>query len=183
MPAADRRVGIAVDQDEGAGLAIVGVGVEGDRRWRVDRLQTPTSFSSGSWRRAVASVLTSMLCLSAVTVRRHGARADLQQIGAARQQRLVAHPDQMGGELVGDLRPRGRRRASMSPRAMSTSSASVRVTASPASAASRSPSAVTMRATLVRGRRTAATTISSPARDRAARDRPGKAAEIEMRAG
>ena len=35
-----------------------------------------------------------------------GARADLQQIGAAGQQRLLGHPDQMGGELVGDFRPR-----------------------------------------------------------------------------
>ena len=34
---------------------------------------------------------------------RHGARADLQQIGAAGDERLVAHPDHMRGELVDEF--------------------------------------------------------------------------------
>ena len=32
---ADRAVGEAIDDDEGAGLAVLGVRVEGDRRWRL----------------------------------------------------------------------------------------------------------------------------------------------------
>ena len=43
---ADRRVGEAVDQDEGAGLAVLLVGVEGDRRAAMARLQKPISFSA-----------------------------------------------------------------------------------------------------------------------------------------
>jgi hypothetical protein len=49
MPAPTVRVGDAVDQDEGAGGAVVGKIVEGDRRLQVEMLPTPTSFISSDF--------------------------------------------------------------------------------------------------------------------------------------
>ena len=127
-----RLVGGAVDQDEGAGLAIVGIGIEGDRLRRREVAERRPRSAPASSPASFSSVLTSIRCLQLGDGRRHRRGADLQQIGAARQQRLLAHPDDMRGELVGDFGPRVAACGSTSPRAMSISSASVTVTASPA---------------------------------------------------
>ena len=100
-----------------------------------------------SGRGLCSSVLTSILYLSVVDLRRQYLGADLEQIGTARQQRFLIHPQQMSAELVGDLWPGVAPATRKSPRPMSISSASVSVTASPAVALSRSPSKVTMRST------------------------------------
>ena len=108
-PRRRRFVGGAVDQDEGPGLAVLRVRVVGDRRGggeigEADLVE----------RQRLGGELVEIVDVDAMLELGHrgrdGARADLHQVGAAGQQRLVAHPDQMGGELVGDLRPRGGRR-------------------------------------------------------------------------
>ena len=66
-------------------------------------MQKPISFSPS----VLAALLVERVDVDAVLEvgDRHGheLRArDLHQVGAARQQLLVAHPDHVGGELVGD---------------------------------------------------------------------------------
>ena len=96
---------------------------------------------------------------SSVTTHEHP-RATLQVV-PARKHRLLVHPEHEHPELI---RGRAARRAaSTSPRLMSISSSRTRVTAWPATAASRSPSKVTTRATL------------NVARSRAARERRRRA--------
>ena len=149
-PAPTVCVGVAVDQDEGAGLAVVRVGIERDRH-AVARLQKPISLSASVRAARCSTVLTSSLCLIAVTVAGTQLRADPH---ADRSGRAAAAPrsSRSGARRTGRRPPAARSGAtSRSPRATSISSASVSVTASPASAASRSPSAVTMRATRGRG--------------------------------
>ena len=102
---ADRGVGVAVDQDEGAGVAVVRVGVEGDRCSTVDRLQKPISFSASVLRGQVLERVDVDLVLEAGDLGRHGLGADAHQVGAAGKQRLLGHPQHVGGELVGHLRP------------------------------------------------------------------------------
>ena len=91
------------------------------------------------------------------------------------------HPDEVRGDLVGDLRPVRPAATSTSPRLTSISRSSVSVTASPArglgevavdgdDARDRAPSG-----------RCAATTIASPGRDAAAGDGAGIAAEVGVR--
>ncbi len=99
----DRLVGIAVDQDEGAGVAVVGVRIEGDRpRHRqiadADLVQ----------RQRLGGKLGERVDVDLVLEAGHGRRqrrvVDLHQIRALRQQPVGRHPDQMRGELIGHLR-------------------------------------------------------------------------------
>ena len=110
-----RLVGLAVDQDEGAGLAIVGVGIEGDRRRRREIAEADLVELE-----ALGGELVECVDVDAVLelgdLRRHGAGADLHQIRAAGQHRVGAHPDEMRGELVGDLRPARRMRKHVAAR-------------------------------------------------------------------
>ena len=99
-------VGLAVDEDEGAGHAIGLVGVEGDRRRRRDIAEADLVELQALCSELVVGVdVDAMLELG--HLRRHGSRADLHQIRAARQHRVGAHPDEMRGELIGDLRAAG----------------------------------------------------------------------------
>ena len=144
-------------------------------------MQKPISLSASVLAGRCSSVLTSTLCLSVVTCAGTVAGADAHEIGAAGQQRLLGHPQQMRGELVGDLGPlasaapehrrarcRFRRSASASPHRRRRPRR-------------RSPSMVTMRATRLVPCPEAATTMSSPAATRPEATRAGKAAEIEVR--
>ena len=178
----DRGVALAVDQDEAAQRAVVGIGLEGDRLVEAAGCSTPISLSSRRLAARCSWVLTSTLCLISVTVRADRARADLQPVGAARQQRL-RRPSTAGARRTGRPLPAGRRRRRCtSPRLTSTSSASVSVTACPATARARSPSAVTMRATVrAPARRQHHDLVAR--RDAAGGQRAGEAAEVLVRAG
>ena len=175
----DGLVGRAVDQDEGAGFAILGIGVVGDRHGRGDIGEADLVE-----RQRLGGELVEIVDVDAVLElghrRRRRARADLHEIGAAGQQRLGAHPDEMRGELIGDFRA-ARRGAPARRRARCRSRR--RASASP-------PRPPPLRPP--RGRRLRiARHRALPARggdddrvaaaDDAAGDRPGEAAKIEMR--
>ena len=95
----------------------------------VERLQKPMSLRSSVVRGEMLAGVDVDLVFDRGDRDRHRLGADAQQIGAARQQRLLVHPQKMRGELIGDLgarararperrrgRCRVRRRASASPR-------------------------------------------------------------------
>ena len=99
-------VGEAVDQDEGAGRAVLVVGVERDRLAggevaEADLVQ----------REPARGVFLERVDVDAVPDRGDGARrpdiADAHEVGAPGQHRLLVHPQQMAGELVGDRRAFG----------------------------------------------------------------------------
>ena len=108
MPAPTVRVGEAVDQDEGAGLAVLGVGIEGDGdagREIAEADLVEASVAAGQMLERVDVDLV----LEGCDLRPAPSGAEPQQIGAAGQQRLFGHPQQMRGELIGDLGPRAGR--------------------------------------------------------------------------
>src|SRR5215469_12060786 len=92
-------IGKAVDQDESAGVATNRVWIKSDRRRR-RQIAEPDLVEP---ERSVCQMRQG-LDIDAMLERgdggRHGARSDFEQIGAARDERLVAHPDNMRGELV-----------------------------------------------------------------------------------
>ena len=101
---ADRGVAQPVDEDEAAERR----GSRHRARRRSARSSssshTPMSLSSSF---SAASVLEGVdvdLVLERADGGRDGARADLHQVGAARQHRLLVHPHERRLELVGDLR-------------------------------------------------------------------------------
>ena len=104
-----RFVRLAVDQDEGAGFAILGVGVVGDRHRRRDVAEADL-VEVELLRRELVEIVDVDAMFDLGDRSRRGARAELQEIGAPRQHRIGAHPDDVGGELVGDLRPAFRMR-------------------------------------------------------------------------
>ena len=99
----DGFVGEAVDQDERAGVAVLRVRVE--RQRPRNRHVADADFVE---RQRLGGKLRQRVDVEPVfevgNGRRHGRVIDLHQIGAAGQQLVVGHPDQMSGELVGDLR-------------------------------------------------------------------------------
>ena len=103
---------------------------------------------------------------------RHCARPDLQQIGAAGDERLVAHPDHMRGELVDEFRWLARVREQIAARNIDIAS-KVRVTASPSRRDRAVPSKVTISLSLA-DRPEPANKPSSPRRDRAGHHGPEK---------
>ena len=101
----DGLVALAVDQDEGAGGMILGVDVEGQRRVGGDR--GAADLVEAQCRRRVLRERVDVEPVGQPAyVGRYRACAELQQIGSAEAQRLVAHPDEVGGEAVIDRRPR-----------------------------------------------------------------------------
>ena len=128
---ADRAVRVAVDDDEGAGLPVLLVGIEDDRRRRRDVAEADVVEAERRGGEMLARVDVDLV-LDRGDAGRRDLGADPHQVGAARNQRLLVHPDQMGGELIGHLGPLRSAATRTSPRAMSISSASVIVTASPA---------------------------------------------------
>ena len=84
--------------------------------YAVDRLQTPISFSCSARAAMCCDVFTSIACFSVVTCGRCEPRADPHEIRAARQHRLLGHPEHMRRELIDDLRPGVRRREHVAAR-------------------------------------------------------------------
>ncbi len=88
-----------------AGLAILGVRVEGDGRRRRE-VAEPDLVQSERLRRDVLESVDVDLVLE----RRHAGgdvlRADAHEIGAAGKHRLLGHPQHVRGELIDDLRAR-----------------------------------------------------------------------------
>ena len=104
----DRGVGEAVDQDEAAGLANLRKAVERNGRRGGD-----VANADFVERQRVRGLPPQRLDIDAMLDTGHargdGADADLEQVFTSGQQRLLAHPDQVGFELIGDLRrPVGR---------------------------------------------------------------------------
>ena len=101
----NREVGETVDQDEGARLADRLVGVECDRLVRRDVAEADLVQPQRRTR-----TLLKRVDVDLVPDRRHRRlhrlRTDLQHIGMARGQRVFMHPEDVGGELVRDFRPR-----------------------------------------------------------------------------
>ncbi len=99
----DRLVGEAIDQNERAGLAALGVRIERQRPRNghvADADLVELERLRGELRQGFdvdPVVQIGHGC-------RHGGVIDLHQVGAPGQQLVVGHPDQVGGELVGDLR-------------------------------------------------------------------------------
>ena len=98
----DGVVGDAVDQDEAAGVAILGVGIKGDR-------PVEFQFADADF---VEVQLLGLHMFQSVDVdlvfqgqhgRGNGLRADLHQIASAAQHRLLAHPNDGRLELIADL--------------------------------------------------------------------------------
>ena len=88
MPAADRRVGERSIRMKPPVVAVVGVGIEGDRRGRREIAEADLVESS-SFAASLSRVLTSIRCLSSVTVAGRRACADLH---ADRSGRAAAAP-------------------------------------------------------------------------------------------
>ena len=99
-----RGIGDAVDQDEGAGRVVFLIGVEGKGRGRGEIAEADLVEAQGLGREFAERIdVETMLQLG--DRHRNGPRARLHEIGAAGQELVVAHPDEMRGELVGDLGP------------------------------------------------------------------------------
>ena len=157
---ADRRIGEAVDDDETAGVAIFAIGIEGEG-FGCREIAIADLVELERARRDVLERVDVDLVLERrdLTRRRTGLPPLIRywrcgSISSSAIQRIcAANWSATSGRSSGAT--------SMSPREMSTSSARTMVTAWPATATSRSPSAVTMRVTCdVRPER--ATTTGSP---------------------
>ena len=112
---AHRGIGEAVDQDEAAAVAIILVRIE-----RQGLGQGEIAIADFVQRQGLARQMLQIVDIDFVLQRRYRRRhrggAQLEQILAAGQQRLIRHPQQMGRELVGDVGPRFRRRQHVAAR-------------------------------------------------------------------
>ena len=103
MPAPAVALVMPVDQDERAGVAVVGVGVPGDRHGGREIAEADLVEVEPLGGELVEIVDVEPM-LEFGDGGRDGSRPDLHQVRAPRQHRIGAHPDDVGGELVGDLR-------------------------------------------------------------------------------
>ena len=103
VPGGDGRIGLAVDQDEGAELGVVGVALERDRLVQV-QVAVRDFVELELLGREVLLRIDVDLVLDLGHLRADRARADLQPVRASGQQRLFAQPQQVRRELVGDFR-------------------------------------------------------------------------------
>ena len=110
-----RLVGGAIDQDEAAGVAIVGIGVEGDGHGGRD-IAEADFVEIELFRRQLVEIVDVETVLELGDRSRRRPAADLEQIGAAGQHRLGAHPQEMRRELIGDLRAAVRARQHVAAR-------------------------------------------------------------------
>ena len=103
--AGDRRVGHPVDQDEAAHVAVLGIGIECDGVIEREIAERDLVELEVRGRDVLERIHVDLVLeLGHLRRRQHG--PDLQEIGSARQHRLLAHPDDMGGKLLGDRGPR-----------------------------------------------------------------------------
>ena len=107
----DRDVGQLVDDDEAAGVAVVGVRVERDRPVEADVAHADL-VELERRRREMIEVVDVDPVLRVADRGADGAGADLHQVRPPGQHRVLVHPDDVGLELVGDLGGRRRRRRS-----------------------------------------------------------------------
>ena len=91
-----------VDDDEAAGVVIVGVGIKRDRLIETDIAQANLVQLELLGRQMLERVDVDLV-LELGDRRRDGLGAGLQPVRPAGQQRLSRHPDDGGFELVGDL--------------------------------------------------------------------------------
>ena len=98
----------AVDQDEGAGRAVLGEGIEGDRGPRRE-VADADLVEVERLRRLMREIVDVDPVFQIGDGGAHLVGLGAQDIGAAGQQRLLIEPDDVGGELIGDLRTCGRR--------------------------------------------------------------------------
>ena len=104
QPRRRRGVGDPIDQNKGAGRMIFLVWVEGDRRGRGEIAKADFVETQGFPRKFAERIdIETMLELCHRDGNGPGAR--FHEIGAARQELAIAHPNEMRGELVGDLGP------------------------------------------------------------------------------
>ena len=99
----DRLVGEAIDQNERAGLAVLGVRIERQRP-RNGHVANADLVELERLRGKLRQGVDVEPVVEIGNGCRHGRVIDLHQIGAPGQQLVVGHPDQVSGELVGDLR-------------------------------------------------------------------------------
>ena len=97
-------VAIAVDENETSGLANFGETIERHRRCRGD-----VAHADLVERESVCGLVMKRFDVQTEFYRRHACRhranAYFEDVFPPRQQRLLAHPDQMRFELIGNLRP------------------------------------------------------------------------------
>ena len=108
-------VAVAVDQDEAAGLRNFSKVVERKGN-RGGDIANADLVERQRWTGSRCSVSMSTRCLTPVTLAETERTPILRSIFAARQQRLLTHPDQVRFELIGDLRPTIRRDQGVAPR-------------------------------------------------------------------
>ena len=105
---AHRGMALAIDQDAAAEFAAARIGLEGD-----GLVQAQVAYPDLVQRQALGGQVLLRVHVHAVLDlgdRGHDrARAELEPVGTPRQQRLLAQPQQVAGELVGHLRWRGGR--------------------------------------------------------------------------
>src|SRR5712671_1066671 len=101
-PGSRRFVGEAVDQDKSAGLAADRIRIKSDVHGGGEIAEPDLVQAEGLVRQ-----MRQRIDVDAVLERgnggRHGTGPDLQQIGAAWDQWMIAHPDHMGCELVDEF--------------------------------------------------------------------------------
>jgi hypothetical protein len=112
----------AVDDQEGAGLAVLGIAVERHRNAGGEVAKKVISFRPSVWAASRSRVFTSILCLMEVTHKRHGLGADTLKIGPMRNKRLESRwnlhrigPSRAGAELAINIKARTARSNTIDP--------------------------------------------------------------------
>src|ERR1700730_9124196 len=103
-PRRRRGVGDPIDQNKSADRRIFLIWVEGNRRGRGEIAKTDFVETQG-FRCELAERIDIETMLEPGHRDRNGPSARLHEIGAARQELAIAHPNEMRGELIGDLGP------------------------------------------------------------------------------
>lgn len=105
---ANRGVGDTINQDEGAGGAVVGEGIEGNRRPRRDVADADLVHL-----KRLGRLVGKVVHVDPVFQVGDGGTGlvglGAQNVGAAGQQRMLVEPDDVGRELIRDLGPCRRR--------------------------------------------------------------------------
>ena len=98
-----RVLGDPVDDDESAGLTLIGIGVEGHRTIG-SQIADPDFVQFEGGRREVLEGVDVDAVLGLADRHADGLRPDAHEIGTAGKHRILVHPDEMGLELVRETR-------------------------------------------------------------------------------